>query len=104
MLALPFPVLLVFTLNTLLIEFGASDYSGTGATYGTVTQLGPPVTMLVISGAGATAMCADLGARTIRKELDALRVVGIDPIRAPVVPRVLAATFVAVPPSTVVRW
>jgi phospholipid/cholesterol/gamma-HCH transport system permease protein len=102
MLALPFTVLLVFTFNILLIEFGAADYSGTGAAYGTVTQLGPIVTVLVISGAGATAMCADLGARTIRDELDALRVMGIDPIQSLVVPRVLAATFVAVLLSSVV--
>ncbi len=51
--------------------------------------------MLVIAGAGATAMCADLGARTIRDELDALRVMGINPIQALVVPRVLAATLVS---------
>ncbi|HET7742038.1 MAG TPA: ABC transporter permease [Mycobacterium sp.] len=102
MLALPFTVLLVFTFNILLIEFGAADYSGTGAAYGTVTQLGPIVTVLVISGAGATAMCADLGARTIRDELDALRVMGIDPIQTLVVPRVLAATLVAVLLSSVV--
>jgi phospholipid/cholesterol/gamma-HCH transport system permease protein len=102
MLALPFTVLLVFTFNILLIELGAADYSGTGAAYGTVTQLGPIVTVLVIAGAGATSMCADLGARTIREELDALRVMGIDPIQALVVPRVLAASFVAVLLSSVV--
>jgi phospholipid/cholesterol/gamma-HCH transport system permease protein len=102
MLALPFTVLLVFTFNILLIEFGAADYSGTGAAYGTVTQLGPIVTVLVGAGAGATSMCADLGARTIREELDAMRVMGIDPIQALVVPRVLAATFVAVLLSSVV--
>ena len=53
------------------------------------------MTVLVVAGAGATAMCADLGARTIREELDALRVMGINPIQALVVPRVLAATLVA---------
>ena len=60
-----------------------------------MNQIGPIVTVLVVSGAGATAMCADLGARTIRDELDALRVMGINPIQALVVPRVLAATTVA---------
>ncbi len=102
MLAIPFTVLLVFTFNILLIEFGAADYSGTGAAYGTVTQIGPVVTVLVVSGAGATAMCADLGARTIREELDALRVMGINPIQSLVVPRVLAATIVATLLSSVV--
>ena len=102
MLALPFTVLLVFTFNIVLIEFGAADYSGTGAAFGTVTQLGPIVTVLVVAGAGATSMCADLGARTIREELDAMRVMGINPIQSLVVPRVLAATLVAVLLSSVV--
>src|SRR6202040_3946785 len=102
MLAIPFTVLAVFTFNLLLVEFGAADYSGVGAGEGTVTQIGPIVTVLVVSGAGATAMCADLGARTIREELAALRVMGINPIQSLVVPRVLAATTVAVLLSSLV--
>jgi phospholipid/cholesterol/gamma-HCH transport system permease protein len=47
-------------------------------------------------------MCADLGARTIREELDALRVMGVNPIQALVVPRVLAATAVSTLLSSVV--
>jgi phospholipid/cholesterol/gamma-HCH transport system permease protein len=95
MLTMPYSVLLVFTFNILLTEFGATDFAGTGSAIGTVNQIGPIVTVLVVSGAGATAMCADLGARTIRDEIDALRVMGINPIQALVVPRVLAATTVA---------
>jgi phospholipid/cholesterol/gamma-HCH transport system permease protein len=95
MLSIPFTVLSVFTINILLVELGAADFSGTGAALGAVTQIGPVVTVLVIAGAGATAMCADLGARTIREEIDALRVLGINPVQALVVPRVLAATVVA---------
>jgi phospholipid/cholesterol/gamma-HCH transport system permease protein len=95
LLTMPFTVLTVFTLNILLVEFGAADFSGAGAATASVTQIGPVVTVLVIAGAGATAMCADLGARTIREELDALRVLGINPVHALVVPRVLAATVVA---------
>src|SRR5712672_3345609 len=95
MLAIPFTVLTVFTINVLLVEIGAADFSGTGAALGAVTQIGPVVTVLVIAGAGATAMCADLGARTIREEIDAMRVMGINPIQALVVPRVWAGTLVA---------
>ncbi|MDT5303990.1 MAG: phospholipid/cholesterol/gamma-HCH transport system permease protein [Mycobacterium sp.] len=95
MAAIPLTVLLTFTLNVLLAEFGAADISGAGAALGAVTQLGPLTTVLVVAGAGSTAICADLGARTIREEIDALEVLGIDPIRRLVVPRVLAATFVA---------
>ncbi len=102
LLAIPFSVLVVFTFNILLTEFGAADYSGAGAAWGTVTQVGPVVTVLVVSAAAATAMCADLGARTVREELDALRVMGIDPIQALIVPRVLALTVVATLLSSVV--
>jgi phospholipid/cholesterol/gamma-HCH transport system permease protein len=95
LLAVPFTVLAAFTINVLLTDFGASDSAGTGAGIA-LAQLGPIVTVLVVAGAGATAICADLGARTIREELDALRVLGIDPVHSLVVPRILAATLVAV--------
>ncbi len=95
MVAIPLTVLIVFTLNILLTEFGAADISGAGAALGAVTQLGPLVTVLVVAGAGSTAICADLGARTIREEIDAMEVLGIDPIHRLVLPRVVASTFVA---------
>jgi phospholipid/cholesterol/gamma-HCH transport system permease protein len=93
LVSIPFTVLVAFTLNILLREIGAADLSGAGTAFGTITQLGPVVTVLVV--AGATAICADLGARTIREEIDAMRVLGIDPIQRLVVPRVLASTVVA---------
>ncbi|MET4428430.1 phospholipid/cholesterol/gamma-HCH transport system permease protein [Mycolicibacterium sp. 624] len=102
LLTIPYTVLLTFITTILLGELGAADFSGTGAALGTVRQIGPIVTVLVVAGAGATAMCADLGARTIREELDALRVMGINPIQALVVPRVLAATIVSLALSATV--
>jgi phospholipid/cholesterol/gamma-HCH transport system permease protein len=95
LLSIPFVVLAVFIFNVLLVEFGAADFSGTGAALASVNQIGPFVTVLVVAGSGAAAMCADLGARTIREELDALRVMGVDPVQSLIVPRVLAATLVA---------
>lgn len=95
MVSIPLCALLIFLINILLAQFGAADLSGAGAAIATVTQLGPQVTVLVVAGAGATAICADLGARTIREEIDALEVLGIDPIHRLVVPRVIAATLVA---------
>lgn len=95
LLAIPFTTLVVFMLNILLNEIGAADLSGSAASLATVNQIGPVVTVVVVAGAGATAMCADLGARTIREELDAMRVLGINPIQRLVVPRVFAATLVA---------
>ena len=94
-MSIPFTVLVVFTLNSLLGEIGASDLSGAGAGLGTITQIGPLVTVLVVAGAAATAITADLGSRSIREEIDAMEVLGIDPVHRLVVPRVLAATVVA---------
>ncbi|WAJ46604.1 ABC transporter permease [Mycobacterium sp. Aquia_216] len=102
MLSIPYVVITVFAFNVLLIEVGAADYCGSGAATAAVNQIGPLVTVLVIAGAGAAAMCADLGARTIREELDALSVMGIDPVRALLVPRVLAATVVSLLLSSLV--
>ncbi|MET9488337.1 ABC transporter permease [Nocardia sp. NPDC006630] len=95
LVAIPFTVLVCFTLNILLREIGAADLSGAAAAFGAVTQVGPMVTVLIVAGAGATAICADLGARTVREEIDAMRVLGIDPVQRLVVPRVLASMFVA---------
>ncbi len=96
LLSIPFNVLVVFILDILLFEIGAADFSGAGAALGVITQTGPVVTVLVVGGAGATAMCADLGSRTIREELDAMRVLGINPVQRLVVPRVAALTLNAV--------
>ena len=39
MLSIPYVVLTVFTFNVLLVEFGAADFSGTGAALGAVKQI-----------------------------------------------------------------
>jgi phospholipid/cholesterol/gamma-HCH transport system permease protein len=95
LVAIPFTVLVSFTLNILLRELGAADLSGAGAAFGAVTQVGPLVTVLIVAGAGSTAMCADLGSRTIREEIDALEVLGINPVQRLVTPRMLASGLVA---------
>lgn len=95
LVAIPFTVLVSFTLNILLRELGAADLSGAGAAFGAVTQVGPMVTVLIVAGAGATAMCADLGSRTIREEIDAMEVLGINPVQRLVTPRILASGLVA---------
>ncbi|AYA25051.1 ABC transporter permease [Rhodococcus rhodochrous] len=96
LMSVPFTVLVVFTLNSLLLEIGAGDLSGAGAGLGAITQIGPLVTVLVVAGAGATAIAADLGSRTIRDEIAALEGLGIDPAARLVLPRALASTAVAV--------
>ena len=54
------------------------------------------VTALLVAGAAGSAVTADLGARTIREEIDAMEVLGINPIQRLVVPRVLAMVLVAI--------
>lgn len=92
LLAIVFNAFVMFLLNVLIIEIGAADASGAGAALAVVAQIGPAITVLVIGGSAATAICADLGARTIREEIDAMRVMGIDPVQRLVVPRVAALT------------
>lgn len=53
-------------------------------------NFGPFVSAMVVAGVAGTAITAELGARKMREEIDAMEVLGIDPIRALVVPRCLA--------------
>ena len=48
------------------------------------------VVAVVVSGVAGAALTTDLGARKIREELDAMAVMGIDPIRELVVPRAIS--------------
>jgi phospholipid/cholesterol/gamma-HCH transport system permease protein len=70
--------------------FGALDRLGGFFIVTAVRQIGPIVTAAVVAGVAGTAITADLGARKIREELDALQVLGVDPIKNLVVPRFIA--------------
>ena len=70
--------------------FGALDRLGGLFVLIVVREFAPLVCAIVMAGVAGTAMCADLGARKIREELDALLVLGVDPIKNLVVPRFLA--------------
>ncbi|MCW2752334.1 MAG: transporter permease [Aeromicrobium sp.] len=93
---IPFTVVVQFFLGQLLTEIGAVDLSGAGAGLAVIQELGPICSVLVVAGAGATAVCADLGSRKIREELDAMEALGIDPVDRLVAPRILAFTVVSV--------
>lgn len=96
LVSIPLCVIIIFQVNQLLIQIGAIDLAGAGAAVAVVREIGPIVSVLVVAGAGATAICADLGSRKIREEIDAMVTLGIDPIERLVVPRVVASTVVAV--------
>ena len=78
----------------ILSLFGALDRLGGFFVVTAVRWIGPLVTAVVVGGVAGTAITADLGARKIREELDALQVLGVDPIKNLVVPRFLALMVV----------
>jgi phospholipid/cholesterol/gamma-HCH transport system permease protein len=73
-----------------LSMFGALDRLGGVFVVVVVREFAPLVAAIVMAGAAGTAMCADLGSRRIREEVDALMVLGVDPIKSLVAPRFLA--------------
>ena len=74
--------------------FGAIDRLGGLFVLTVVREFAPLVCAIVMAGVAGTAMCADLGARKIREEIDALQVLGVDPVKNLVVPRFLSLMLV----------
>jgi phospholipid/cholesterol/gamma-HCH transport system permease protein len=79
--------------GTFLKALGQIDRLGGLYSVGAVREYVPWVTGMVVAGVAGTAITADLGARRVREELDALAVMGVDAMRALVAPRVLAMTL-----------
>ena len=77
-----------------LVLFGALDRLGGFFVLASIREFAPFVDAIVLAGVAGTAITADLGARKIREELDALQVLGVDPIKNLVVPRFLALMLV----------
>ena len=77
-----------------LVLFGAIDRLGGFFVLASIREFAPFVTAIILAGVGGTAITADLGARKIREELDALQVLGVDPIKNLVVPRFLALMLI----------
>ena len=96
LVSIPFGAVIALQLGSLVRQLGAQSFTGAASVLAVVREAGPIVTALIIAGAGGSAICADLGSRKIREELDAMQVLGIDPIQRLVVPRVLASVLVAV--------
>ena len=96
LVAIPFGAVIALQVGGLIKQFGAQSFTGSASVLAVVQQAAPIGTALLIAGAGGSAIAADLGARKIREELDAMMVLGIDPIQRLVVPRVLACMMVAV--------
>jgi phospholipid/cholesterol/gamma-HCH transport system permease protein len=95
LVAIPFGGVIALHVGSLTTQIGAQSFTGAASVLAVIQQASPIVTALLIAGAGGSAICADLGARKIRDEIDAMEVLGISPIQRLVVPRVLAAMVVA---------
>lgn len=90
LMAVPFGGMIAVNASGLINQVGASSLVGAASAVGVVRQGAPLTAGLLMGGAAAAAVASDLGARAIREELDALRVIGVDPVRNLVVPRFLA--------------
>lgn len=96
LVAIPFGVITSVQIGAVANQIGATSFSGAVNGIGVLRQGAPLVTSLMIAGAVGSAICSDLGARTVREEIDALKVMGINPVQRLIAPRVLAALVVAV--------
>lgn len=96
LVAVPFGAVIALQLGSLTKQIGAQSFTGAASALAIVQQASPLITALLVAGAGGSAVCADIGARQIREEIDAMRVLGVDPVQRLIVPRVLAAMVVSV--------
>lgn len=95
LVAIPFGAIVSLQTGSLIKQLGAEAFTGAASVLAVIQQGSPIVTALLIAGAAGSAVTADLGSRTIREEIDAMEVLGVNPIQRLVVPRVLAMMLVA---------
>lgn len=96
LVAIPIGIVVAIQVGAVADQVGATSFMGAANGLGIIRQGAPLVTSLMIAGAVGSAICADLGSRTIREEIDAMKVMGVDPMRRIVAPRLLAAMLVSV--------
>jgi phospholipid/cholesterol/gamma-HCH transport system permease protein len=87
--------IIVALIGGLLEAIGTVDRAGGGNITGWTREPGFWVTSMILAGVAGSAMTADLAARKVREELDAIAVLGVDRIKTLVVPRVLAMALMA---------
>ncbi|NMO04200.1 ABC transporter permease [Gordonia sp. TBRC 11910] len=95
LVAIPIGVIVSIQVSNIAGQIGATSFSGAATGLGVIRQGAPLVTSLLLAGAVGSAIAADLGSRTIREEIDAMRVMGVDPIQREISPRLLATMLVA---------
>lgn len=96
LIAIPFGIIISLQVGNVARQVGATSFIGAVDALGTLREAAPIVTALLLAGAGGSAICADLGSRNIKDEIDALQVLGLSPVERLVAPRVLAGLLVAI--------
>jgi phospholipid/cholesterol/gamma-HCH transport system permease protein len=93
---IPIGVTLSIQFSLLAGQVGATSLSGAATGMVVIRQGAPLVAAILLASAVGSAVCADLGARTMREEVDAMEVMGVSVIRRLVVPRFAAVIVVGV--------
>ena len=83
-----------------LRRFGALELVVNLVAIGFTRELGPLITALSVSGRSASAISAEIGTMVVTEEIDALRVMGLDPVEITLAPKYLAA-LITVPCLTI---
>ena len=76
-----------------LEQFGAEVYTINLIGRITVRELGTLMTAIMVAGRSGSAFAAQLGTMKITEEIDAMRTIGVSPIEALVIPRMIAAVI-----------
>nr|WP_312028824.1 ABC transporter permease [Gordonia paraffinivorans] len=95
LVAIPIGVIVSIQVSNIAGQVGATSFSGAATGLGVIRQGAPLVTSLLLAGAVGSAIAADLGSRTIRDEIDAMKVMGVNPIERLISPRLLATMVVS---------
>jgi len=85
--------ILAFQAAIQLRKFGANIFVADLVGLSIVLEMGPLLTGLIVSGRSGAAFAAYIGTMQLNEEVDALRVMGIDPMRYLVSPRIIAVAF-----------
>ncbi|WKL56931.1 ABC transporter permease [Asticcacaulis sp. ZE23SCel15] len=72
-----------------LSQFGAQVFSIELVGIAELRELGPLITAVLLAGRSASSFAAEIGAMKMNQEIDAMRVMGIDPYEALVLPRLI---------------
>src|SRR5580765_4353391 len=95
LVSIPLGVAIALQVGALAAQIGATSFVGAADAIGVLREAAPIVTALLLAGVGGSAVCAELGSRTIREEIDAMIVLGLNPMRRLVAPLMLAGILVS---------